>query len=408
MKTINDKVNLNIIANDINKNKKKNTLGSVVYNPFFENEYVVVLGNIIKLNEKISDNEKNRIIRNSIKATDKAGNITSKSIISSIFRLEKEYLKLPEKTYKVLTSISILGLRKKFIFNNSTIVIWPKLNDVFKSNYYDQAKQAKMQLFDDLPKFYNLVSISLKARTPTEAIERGLDNINFIRGVLNININSKTSRRSSGGRRKPINKIIIGPVHTCHLQNGDLALNNYYFETDYNGQVTSIQNSLELKSAFDYMSEFRNLFNKSHYKKDIKKAIIRYCQALDTTNWNASFISLWGILESLTGFSSVSNYDKCIKRVSNLFKNERYHYSILQSLREYRNNTVHDSVVSNNIETCLYQLKYYVEFLIQFHVNNVFNFQSLEAFYEFADSINDLQTINYKLKMYNNIKRFIT
>lgn len=118
------------------------------------------------------------------------------------------------------------------------------------------------------------------------------------------------------------------------------------------------------------------------YPHVIQNAFIRYTRALDERDWTTAFLKLWSILELLTD-TSKANYDTTIKRTAFLYKEREYNIQVLQHLKKYRNLSVHLDMGNSEIETYLYQLKNYVETLLSFHLQNKFNFDTIQEAAEF-------------------------
>ena len=138
---------------------------------------------------------------------------------------------------------------------------------------------------------------------------------------------------------------------------------------------------------------------KSRYRSELEDAIRRYTKALDTREWDAAFVQLWGLLEDLTGTKSGDSYTVTIKRTAFLYaKPERdLHMQVLNHLKDYRNRSVHGGEGSEDIEAYLYQLKRYVEEVMAFHLQRGQEFSSIEEASRFLDQPADPAAIERKI-----------
>ena len=109
---------------------------------------------------------------------------------------------------------------------------------------------------------------------------------------------------------------------------------------------------------------------RSVYTTRLEDALRRYTRALDSFDWDASFLRLWGLLETLTGTQPHESHDLTVKRATFLYEDpeREFHVQVLNHLRHYRNRSVHGGESSETIEAYLYQLKRYVEDLLLFHL----------------------------------------
>jgi hypothetical protein len=212
---------------------------------------------------------------------------------------------------------------------------------------------------------------------------------------------------SFGGKRKPINKIILGPLHTLHTSTGHLATTDtWWYEPSYMGAINPLSLSQnELESIYRTLQTVRKWLAKHKYAEAIQNAIIRYSRALDERDFATAFIKLWGVLELLTDTIGAS-YDTAIKRTAFLFEEREYHLQILQHLRRHRNLSIHFDKDNSEIETCLYQLKYFVEHLIWFHLNNVFDFSTLQDAASFLSLPHDNSVLKNQIAKLRNAQKF--
>lgn len=265
---------------------------------------------------------------------------------------------------------------------------------------------AKHSITSDVPKNYAAVSVSVAARTAHEAAHKALDRLDFIRGVWNLWKNRRHIFRMSSGKQNPVNSILLGPIHTLHHGNGTLATESWWYEPQYQGPIKLYDEKAKIGSMCKYMANFRHSLRKSNYEWDIVHAVLRYVRALDTRDWDDSFLRLWGVLEFLTS-TLLDNYKVTIRRASYLYSDREYARQVLSHLRDYRKKFVHAGSESNDIESLMYQLKRYVEVLIEFHVGNRYRFSSIADAAEFMDLPNNKDSIDRKISKLRYAKKFM-
>lgn len=383
--------------------------GKVSFRGFEHSEHVVLLNSMINFNKEIPEIEKRRIINQATFIAGAKGAITPRSLLDEINKLECNYLSTPEQNYRLLTEISISNLCKipKVYFEGSCIIIQARLNTTSKTTRNKLINTSHHSFSNNLPKEYAAVSVSVKGRSTVEAADKALDRLDFIRGVWNLYHNRKTDIRMSMGSRDPVNQIILGPLHTLHHRNGTLATESWWYEPKYRNAIKLYNGAAKIDSMQKFMLNFCHLLRKSAYKQDIVHAVLRYVRALDTEDWDDSFLRLWGVLEFLTGTQADAS-KLTIRRTSYMFSDREYVNQVLSHLRDYRNKSVHEGSESGDIESLMYQLKNYVERLIEFHVANKFRFSSISDAAKFLDSPNEKDAIDKQISRLRYAKKFIS
>jgi hypothetical protein len=401
--------NPELISQRMEKVKTVSDDGKVSFSGFEHSEHVVLLNSMITLDEEVPEIEKRRIINQATFKAGGKGKITAKSILGEIGRLERAYLSTTEQKFRLLTDISISRWCQlpKVYFDGSCIVVHAHLNKASRSGRNKLMIDAKHSITSDVPKDYAAVSVSVAARSTAEAADKALDRLDFIRGIWNLWKNRGHTFRISSGKRSPVNSIILGPIHTLHYSNGNLASESWWYEPQYQGPITVYNEKAKIESMCKYMANFRRLLKKSNYEPDLVHAVLRYVRALDTRDWDDSFLRLWGVLEFLTGTLS-NSYKVTIRRASYMFSDREYAHQVLSHLRHYRNKSVHAGSESSDIESLMYQLKRYVEVLIKFHVGNKYRFSSIADAAEFMDLPNDKVSIDRKISKLHYAKKFVS
>ena len=218
--------------------------------------------------------------------------------------------------------------------------------------------------------------------------------------IWNLALNRGSNLRISSGKRQPVNRFVLGPIHTLHTTSGKLATNSWWYQTEYQGPVSAYDpGDSKADRLFKFTDTVRQDLRKSQYKEPLAACLLRYVRALDTPDWEDSYLRLWGVLEQLTNTGIQDNYKVTIRRASFIWKDRKYAQQILTHLRDYRNRAVHAGTESQDIETYMYQLKRIVEALIEFHLRNRFRFETISEVAEFMDLPDDDKELGRRLKI---------
>lgn len=396
-----------LISHRIEEVKIISNEGAVTFKGFEHSEHVVLLNSMAKLDDEVPETEKRRIINQATFKAGEKGLITAKSLLREVNTLEKKYLSTDKKKFQLITSISISPICKfpKVYIDGSCIIVHAHLNKVSQYSRSHKINEAQHSITNDFPSNYAIVTVSVSARSSADAADKALDRLDVIRGIWNLRHNRETDMRISSGSRSPVNSIILGPIHTLHDYNGKLATDSWWYEPQYQGQIQPFIDNAMAENMYKYMVKFRSHLKKSNYESDISTAVVRYVRALDSRDWDDSFLKLWGVLEFLTGTLN-DNYKVTIRRASYMFADKEYAHQVLSHLRDYRNKSIHAGSSSNFIESLIFQLKRYVEFLIEFHVSNQFRFMSIVEAAEFMSSPSDMASINRKIKILQYAQHF--
>lgn len=397
------------IVSRIEACKKLGTSGVVSFQGFGFIENVAVLYNMLDCSKDIPDSEKHQFIRKAVDQAGKAGKITPDSILQEIRKLEIAFLRKPLARYVLATSISayrFLQLRKVRI-KDAFIIFEANLPERFLPKSRKLIEVAKRSIYADPPNNYMQVRICVYARSPFDAANKAFEAIDLLRGIWNFYLNLKQPfRETLTGDRKPVNHLVLGPLHTLHFPSGELATEMWWYDVDYQKALSPSKIKRDLKKMYEFEQKSRKLLSKIKYQKEITNAIIEYGRALDNRNWRTAFLRLWNVIEELTHTCS-DGYKVTIRRASFVFKDPEYHRQILNHLRDLRNSFVHAHGTADNIETYLYQLKRYVETLLYFHLSHGPDFENIGESAYFLDMPSDIGILETKLRLLNKAKRYL-
>ena len=258
----------------------------------------------------------------------------------------------------------------------------------------------------EIAKDYIFLKTSVEAKSYSQASSIAIDSIDIIRGIWNLFYNRGQFRISSG-RRDPVNNISFGPLHTIHLPNGKLATESWLFETGYMGPHKAFDLKNKKENLYKFQNNVRKLLNKSKFKSQMEAALKKYAQALDIRDWESSYLRLWGLLEYLTNTNENESHKDTVKRTSFFFQEREYARQVLNHLRDHRNRSVHTGGNNQNIETLLYQLKNFVEVVLEFQIANKFKFSSRDELTQFVNLPDDVAELKRRQEMISNALKFM-
>jgi hypothetical protein len=370
--------NPNLLANRLEQIKRVDqATRQVTFRGFEAEEVVTVLHSALKdFAERIPETVQRKIVADAAFARALDGRITGPALLREIQNREDKYTQLPLERYVLSTSLSV----RHFSSLTSTEIsghriTFNPLPNRFRHAYEEAKSRAEDQIVGPLPdhgpswKRYIDVRISVWGRSQEEAAERAWDALDLLRGIWNYSLNFTRGMRSSGGRRKPVNRLVLGPLHSLHHPTGKLAEAGPWVDSDYAGPLRPYNLSKDWANLKPFADQVRSALAGGPYREELEGAVRRYVRALDRRDWNASFLQLWGVLETLTN-TSRERYEVTVNRTLFLTRPDRRDFDrqILMHLIDYRNKTVHAGHETQAIETLLFQLKRYVERCLGFHL----------------------------------------
>lgn len=402
----------NLILDQLQNSKIKNSDGSIKFEAFNYDIFTTILFNILDFPTDISEVDARSMISAGIRNIELSKRITKDNILKELNLLERKYRASPLKRYVLVSSISLnrsIIINRIYLDRNIVVIENNLTNRFISDNWEKLIKKASTSIYADLPKDYSYVRVHVSSQSIYDAANQALDSIDFIRGIWNWVINKTfTYRKTFIGSLNPINKLILGPIHTIHNIEGELLTNNeWWYEPSYLGAIKTYNpNPNDLNILIKSQTNIRKAINRIQYSKDLRSTLIRYTRALDERDMTSSYIKLWGILEFLTDTHHGSSHNVTVKRIASLYEDQNYNSQVLRILKEYRNSYVHSGNETNEIETYLVRLKNYVDTMLHFHITNKFHFKSIENAAEFLDLPASEHELIYKMKLYKYAKTF--
>jgi hypothetical protein len=405
-----DKYQIQLVTDDIEAAKIVSPEGNVSFNAVGSfGMSLAVASAAFNWHPEIPEPERSGIAFSAVSEAGKLGAITPDSLRAKFRAKQSEYLARPMNPYVLLTSISVKpdAVLRRARIGHSTIIFERNPPDRFLAarNTIQEARGLPEYL-EHLPEQLG-VRIHVAGRSIHDAAYRALQDFDLLRSIWNLGRNMPTDRRWSIGSRRPVNSILLGPLHTLHLPNGRLATETWWYEAQYQQPTSLVDLSANRSRMYKFDAQVRRVLNRLTYGDLVQNAILKYGRALDYPNWRNAFLQLWNVLEDVT-FTGGKNYDVTIKRASFVWKEHQYHRQVLEYLRDLRNSFVHESTTSNELEMHLYHLKRYVEEILRFHLVNGKRFESRAEVEQFLDLPKDARVLAKKIDLLRRAARYRT
>lgn len=398
-----------LLTERIEQTKSVSGDGKASFSGFAHTEHMSVLASMLRLNVEIPENEARRLLNRACFAAAAAGKVTPDSLLAHADALERTYLSSPKGRFRLITSISAAFSSSPVAIRSGTAELCFGLRPSRRAEriHAEKVKDAEHSIYGSLPTFYAPVHALVSARNPDEAATQALDQIDLFRAIWNFWKNRSQNIRISSGKRAPVNTLILGPLHTLHTLNGQLATDEWWYEPTYLGPVSVWSDSQRQAKMLEFTKNVRLQLRRLPYRQFIETALIRYTRALDSRDWNSSFLELWSILEALTGTTLTDSHKVTVRRSAFLFKNPDYAKLVLNHLRTYRNTAVHGGKEGQNVEPIMYQAKSFVEALLQFHLARAGHFSTVAEVAEFLDLPPGLPEVNRQLARLKEVRKYL-
>jgi len=355
---------------------------------------VTLLNGLVNYDSRVPEEQRGIILSKAIfESADKA-RIIAAAVEKEITKFESEYLSLPLQDYELITGLSIVGINnRKIKTDNASIIITKHFPKKIKSHYdFSAVKRLYPRLNDNS---YSWVLVSVKARCEHAAATQALNELDYVRGIFNL-YSCYRSSRMSFSLPAPINKICRYPYHSLHSPSGHRTSDYYWFDNNYSDRVSAF----DVSSKFDDIKKFYIHTSKqimaTNQKTYFKGILSMFCNALDNSDMNNSFMSLWALLESLTR-TKEKTYDVTIRRLLFNFKDKELMNIKLEEFRKRRNQAVHTNREVNDAEYCAHELMNIATEYILFCINAYQKVSSHEEFAAVIDCPTD------KVRLYKEI-----
>lgn len=390
-----------VILEKIESIKILNPDGGVSFKGFEYHNSIAALYNMLTFPSAFTPLQNQSFLNSAISNVAKIGILGKENLLVELKNLYSTALAKREEEFLFLTSISVMDSFpfKEIEFGNCRIRIM--------STDFPQKYQSRQEISVNVrryhphlelsPESYKKVIVSTKSKSSESAVNQCLNDLDVVRAVWSFFANS--GMELLGDEWSPINAIRLGGIHTLHKKNGQIIDSGmYWFEPNFKIATPfrlSDRDTPLFKKNIKWMLQKLNL---CRYSEPLQNALIRYVRALDERDQNVALIHLWGAIESLTAYEE-NNKSKLPIRCAFLFHEHEYHQQILEHLREYRNQSVHAGDKHERAKAYCYQLQFYFQQLIFFHLSYVDIFNSLSEANSFLDQDTNIEALKRKREM---------
>ena len=313
-------------------------------------------------------------------------------ILSSISNYEKQ----PLKEYLILFPLFIKKKRNikviRIMDTNFSVSNWRKIKKfpgwkelVSKFELIEPNKKGELEK-TLLTKFTPLL-VKLKAKNYQDAFEKSSKDFEILRSAINLVIEYGIfhSIFFTSKPNKPLGKCLPPKIYGIFREDGGFK-QIAYIHKEYNYLSTEATNTDTIPYATKLLLRTKNL--KKELKDIATSALIRYGQAMDTTDWSVSFLALWQVLELLSLRNIVEknlSMAEVQKRIGKLVKDEPYFDDILDIITQSRHSLVHKGEFSEEGYRDVNFIKIFSENAIGNFISLSSKFQSipeLDMYYE--------------------------
>lgn len=360
----------------------------------FLNEYESLLLSAIRFADPVPSGQKSSLMRQAIFTALSEDELTPDRLIDEISDLEGDYLSQSTTKHVLIGTLSVQYDEKLTHreVEDTRITFTDRGRKEFRES---DAWGRKLEMEDDLVpqkqnRNYTNFRAFTKARSEAEAFENALTAVDYVRAIWNLRANLMQSARFSfGGKEKPVNQIIYGPRFVLR------SSERIWGEREALPPIKPLDIADEYEKLRDFEQDIRGLLRGHPYRKELDEMLLRYVGALDKRSMASTHLSLWSLLESLTG--SPHGHETVTDRALFLWPEDGIQGQMLKHLQWQRNQYVHEDSRREDMETMVFLLKRYVEELLLYHLNSGQEYSSLEEAAQFLDHPRNPETLRAQI-----------
>jgi len=371
-------------------------------------DWWVMLFSILRFPDDVPEGMARDIARSSVFRVGASGRITAERVIAEVNRRTEQYRRRPVERYVLVTSVSIpreVDLQS-YRLGNVWISFRRNLPQRFVRYAEETQKRAAGLLKAERPKRYRPVRVHASGRSPVEAGETALRSLNYLRGMWNWYHNGLVAMRFGGGMR-PVNRVLLGPVHSLHHLDGKPADGRWWYEPSYRWPELWPIRENHISGSEKWVRTVRDRMRGIPYAKELREAIARYGIALDEYDLNVAFLKLWGVYEDLTYTKRRDTSEVSARRASFIFQEHTYYKDFLRYLTDCRNDYVHGGVENKEMGAHVYRFKFVVETLLEFHLARGRQYGSIREVAELLDRSVDEDVLKREIALRQRAVKFI-
>lgn len=346
---------------------------------------ITILETGIDLHPEIPDIDRRELVWGAVAKAAVQPSFDEQTLLASVQRAEREYLQRPIQPFVLASSLWIrpfVDLRSARV-GDTTVRFGSTLPPRFDRRPVE--RHIAWNTVEQPTTAIASARIAVEARSHSAAFDIALTRLDLLRALWNLRLNRRWLWRMSGGEVRPVNPVLLGPVHTLHLPSGRLATKDYRYESDR----LRTHWIADLESEWERLRKWTRVVSRRlariGYRSAIEHLLVRYTRAFDVVEHDVAFSRLWAVLEQCA--RSGSDHGMLIDRVSYLYSEPHRSFArlLLEHLRHVRNGVVHYDRSQGGLEVYLWQLKSFVEDMLAYHLGEGPHFECL------ADAANQLE-----------------
>ncbi|WP_122499930.1 hypothetical protein [Pseudomonas viridiflava] len=363
------------------------------YSAFEKHEIDSVILTMLEFDRSYSGSTIRRLYSEAIHRCAIARTFNKDALLDNINASIKKFESKRESKYVMLTSISLQGgfAVSRVETKKATLRCWP---NGMPKKYSSRYKHEWKQVGEPMPLVYCPVTVTVKAKDPMDAFVLAMFELDFVRGIHSLLVNPESELSFGEAAKLPLNKVMLGGMHSLHLESGALVdAEIYWYESNY-----KVRPVLRLKNKPVTVKNLKYVLNRIELFKDgrvLRDSIVRYVRAFDEVDRNVTIQKLWAALESILS-AGENNADAIVRRSSFMFEDRSYYAQVLEHLREYRNRNVHQGYEAENLDYHCFQLQLFFRQAIFFYLKNANYFDGLadaNKFLDLPNSVADLEKL---------------
>lgn len=360
-------------------------------------EIEIVLMTTFPFKSGLAEIERRVALHRGISVAAALGPITAQSLESGVRREEQTILDTPMRSFVLASNLSFtrFAMPRSQQFHGVITLVRSLPRQILEAR---AAEEAQIPEEDRFVSGYSGVLAKVKGRSAHHAFDLAVSKLDLLRGIWNLAHNRRRVWGSSSDPTQPVNRIRFSRIHTVHDSRGGLATTNYWFNPEFRSESSTSLSDVEWNRMQAFLRSVQQHLAVIPYRSDVERAIVHYGRALDATDMESAFLKLWSVLEFVSGLGG-EKYDKLLARTAFLFKPDRVTSLVLEHLRYQRNEAVHLGNPQSEMRPLVYQLKFYVERMIAFHMALGRHFTDLDEASRFMDLSQPAGTLRRRVEL---------
>lgn len=335
----------------------------ITYKSMFRFDHLLpVLSSYVIVSNKLTQEEKNRIIRSCIIHLKRTNKQNVEELLRAIKLSLNSLLQVSSKKYYMTSTISF-----RRVSNKPPIKIRIAGVDLEIGGRYPSTIKSESWFYEGFghirpatPNHYARLWASTKAKTTLQAAQTMINAFDLLTAILNFS-NQKGSIKIFGGRLRPYNDIRLGEFQVIHDATGNILRDFLWYDPEF--YESTLAAELPEPYQIRKIVSICNRLEGSAFRELLRSALLQYNGALSIRDRHSSLIKLWSALELLTGTTRLES-KVTVKRALFLLPDREYFRLILDYASTARNAYAHLGMQQDQIDQLINAVKLAVEWLI--------------------------------------------